>query len=250
MKYQTAQWYSGVSYNVNDGVFYNGVDYICTTAHTSTSTFDATKFSILTSADTYVSPVLTQIRNDRFIAVDLVEVHIKNTSNVMAPLYLTNANFNVQYDSATAPDAGVNTYLAQGNFMGFSTVPEEFDVKVGKFTIFLSAVDNDYITRFKDTEIEGKRVVIYKAFLDYNTLAVLNRPAILFDGIIMNVAITESARTCSISVDCSTLFSDYERTNGRKTNTGSNTLYQGIAYDTSMNKSGFTGNTEFKWGKI
>jgi hypothetical protein len=198
---------------------------------------------------TFDSDILNQIYNDRFIAVDLIEIHLKDTSNANIALYLTNGNFNISYDSSTAPDSGLNIYLAQGQFMGFSNVAEEFDVKVGKFSIYLSAIGTDYITTFTENEVEGRRVVIYKAFLDINTLAIVSSPIMLFDGIIMNVGITESARTCNLSIDCSTLFSDYERNNGRKTNNGSNWLYQGVSYDTAMQKTGFTGNTELKWGK-
>jgi hypothetical protein len=78
----------------------------------------------------------------------------------------------------------------------------------------------------------------------------VNAPVLLFDGNIYNVAITESANSCQINVDCSSLFADFERTAGRKTNNWSNWLYQGIQYDTSMEKSGYVGNSEFKWGKL
>ena len=40
------EWTSTTSYEVNDIVKYLNVIYLCTTAHTSTSTFDATKFDI------------------------------------------------------------------------------------------------------------------------------------------------------------------------------------------------------------
>jgi hypothetical protein len=197
----------------------------------------------------YNNNILDQIYDDRFIAVDLVEIHLKNQLGTNTPLYLTNANFSIAYDSPTAPTAGSNVYTAQGEFMGYSTVPEEFDVKVGKFSIYLSAINNNYINLFTQNEIEGKRVVIYKAFLEYNNLTIIPDPIILFDGIIMNIAITESSRSCSIGIDCSTLFSDYERTNGRKTNNNSNWLFQGVEYDKAMDKTGFTGNTELKWGR-
>jgi hypothetical protein len=197
----------------------------------------------------FTTQILDQIYDDRFVAVDLIEIHLKNQAGANTPLYLTNANFSMAYDSPTAPTAGVNTYTAQGEFMGFSTVPEEFDVKVGKFSIYLSAVNNSYINLFTQGEVEGKRVCIYKAFLDFNTLQIIPDPVLIFDGIIMNIAITESSRSCSVSIDCSTLFSDYERTNGRRTNNNSNWLFQGVEYDRAMDKTGFTGNTELKWGR-
>jgi hypothetical protein len=250
MKYFPRTWIPSTAYSANEAVLYSGLVYYCLTTHTSTSTFDSTKFRLITEADNYTSPVRTQVYNDRFIAVDLVELHIKNLSGVLEPLYLCNSAVNISYKSPTSHNSGTQVYAAQGEFMGFSNVPEEFDVKVGKFSVYLSAIGNNYINLFKDTDIEGKRVVIYKAFLDYNTLGVLDTPVMLFDGTIHNVAITESSRTASLTVDCSTLFADFERINGRRTTKGSNTLYQGSDYDQCMDKAGINGNTEIKWGRV
>jgi hypothetical protein len=197
----------------------------------------------------FSTEILDQIYDDRFVAVDLVELHLKQPWGEAAPLLLTNCNLNIIYTSPTNPTPSNNVYTAQGEFIGYSTVPEEFDVKVGKFSIYLSAVNNNYVTRFAKNDVEGLRVCIYKAFLDYNTLEIIDNPILLFDGIIMNIAITESSRSCSVSIDCSTLFSDYERTNGRGTNNNSNWLYQKTNYDKCMDKTGFAGNTELKWGR-
>jgi hypothetical protein len=53
-----------------------------------------------------------------------------------------------------------------------------------------------------------------------------------------------------MTLECSSLFADFERTAGRKTNNWSNWLYQGVEYDTAMEKASFVGQIEFKWGKI
>jgi hypothetical protein len=106
------------------------------------------------------------------------------------------------------------------------------------------------ISKFIDNNVEGSRVKISKAFLDLNTLYIIDNPVLLFDGSIYNIAITETERSCQINIDCSTLFADFERTAGRMTNNWSNWLYQGLQYDTSMEKSGYVGNTEFLWGRI
>lgn len=250
MKYFPRTWAASTTFTINEAVLYSGLVYYCTTTHTSGSTFDGTKFRQILDSDNYTSPVRTQVYNDRFIAVDLIELHIKNLSGVLSPLYLTNSAINISYTSPTSHNGSSQVYAAQGEFMSFSNVAEEFDVKVGKFSIYLSAINTNYISLFKDTDIEGKRVCIYKAFLDYNTLGLLDRPVMLFDGTIMNVSIVESSRTASLTVDCSSLFADFERTAGRKTNRGSNTLFQGSDYDQCMDKAGINGNTEIKWGRV
>lgn len=208
---------------------------------------------------TYSSSLTQQFTATSFICVDLVELHLKTYDKVSNPLHLTSAGFDIRYDSPTSPDSGVNTYSAQGDYMGFSSVSEEFDVKVGKFSIYLGALSNNYVQNFvyqnpvtgQRVETEGCRVVIYKAFLDRNTnLSIIDTPILVFDGVIYNINISESAVTSQITIDCATLFADFERTAGRRTNNGSNWLYQGSTYDTSLEKSGIVGNSEYKWGKV
>ena len=200
---------------------------------------------------TYSTSTRNQFYADNFIAVDCVEIHLDT------PLYLTNSHWPISFDSATAPTSGINNYDPQGDFIGFSTVSEDFDVRVGKFTITLSALGPNFVQKFVDfTEqqklnIEGRRVVIYKAFLNPSAaFSIVDQPIIIFDGMIFNVAVSESDATATIQLDCATLFADFERQAGRKTNNGSNWLYLGYSGDTCMEKSGFVGQQEFKWGRV
>jgi hypothetical protein len=193
---------------------------------------------------TFSNEVRTEFYRENFIAVDLVELHLTT------PVYLASGGINIAFNSDTAPTAGTNSYTAQGDFLGFSTLNEDFDVRVGKFTIYLSAVGNSYVNKFVDRDYEGRRVVVYKAFLNYSNLSIVGTPIMIFDGQIYNAAITEKSNSCQINVECSSLFADFERTAGRKTNTNSNWFYQGVEYDTSMDKSGIVGQSEFKWGRL
>jgi len=191
---------------------------------------------------------------DHTIAIDCVEIHLKDNLGANQALYLCDGGFDISFDSATAPNAGVNTYQAQGNFIGFSGMSEDMDVKVGKFTVSLSALGNDYISKFINYEVEGKRICIYKAFLSFGStgadpLSLVAAPILMYDGTIYNFSIQETAKSCQISVDCSSLFADFERTNGRKSNNWSNWLFQSVQYDKAFEKAGWVGQTEFKWGR-
>ena len=192
---------------------------------------------------TYPTTTRDEFYRDKFICVDLLEMYLTDAVGDPAYLYLCSGGFDISFNS--------NTYTAQGDLIGFSTVPEEFDVKVGKFSIYLSGLGSGMVDRFIDKDFEGKRVVIRKAFLDFDpmNLDIINSPIIIFDGQIHNVSITETQNSASINVECSTLFADFERTAGRKTNNGSNWLYQGTNYDVAFEKSGFVGQSEFKWGR-
>lgn len=188
---------------------------------------------------------------DHNFAVDLIEIHLASGA-----LYLSSAAIDVDYDSATAPDSGVNTYSAQGQFMGYTPISEDFDVRVGKFSVNLSGLPSGYIDKFVGQEPEGTRVCVYKAFLDLNTLEVIGTDSaggsgaiLMFDGEIYNVSIQETAETCTIGIDVSSHFADFERAAGRRTNNWANWLFQGSQYDTCMEKAGFVGNSEFLWGR-
>lgn len=200
------------------------------------------------------TPNRDEYYRDHTISVDCVELHLKDNLGANQALYLCNGGFDVSFDSSTAPNSGINTYSAQGNFIGFTGMSEDMEVKVGKFTISLSALNNDYLSKFINYEVEGKRVVIYKCFLNYGNdgaqpLALVAPPIMMYDGTIYNFSVQETAKTCQISLDCSSLFADFERTNGRKTNNWSNWLFQGSQVDKCFEKAGWVGQTEFKWGR-
>ena len=185
---------------------------------------------------TYLSTTRDEFYRDHCFAVDIVSIALPSGT-----LYLNTGGVNITYDS--------NTYTAQGDFLGFSKLSEDFDVKVGKFTIYLSGLGTNYISKFASGGTEGARVKISKTFLNLSTLAIIDTPVLLFDGSIYNIAITETAKSCQINIDCSSLFADFERTAGRMTNNWSNWLFQGVSYDLCMSKAGFVGNTEFLWGR-
>ena len=189
------------------------------------------------------------------IAIDCVELHLASAQNTSQPLYFCSGGADLAFDSATAPTPGTNVYTAQGDFIGFSPMSEDFDVKVGKFSIYLSGVGTGMVNRLITTEVEGKRVVIYKAFLNFGLqgtgpLQLAAAPILMFDGIIYNFAVSETENSCQVSIDCSSLFADFERSNGRRTNNWSNWLLQGSRQDYAFEKAGFVGKTEFKWGRI
>lgn len=185
-----------------------------------------------------------EYKRGKFIAVDLVELYINDANGNPNYQYLTNAGFDI--------DWGGNTYTANGDFLGFSKVSEDFDVKVGKFSIYLSALNSTMLNAVYQHNPEGKRVIIRKGFLDFQpmTLDIIDTPIMIFDGVIFNISITESAATASLQIDCATLWADFERSKGRKTNTQSNWLFQRHTQrDTCFEQAGYVGNTEFKWGR-
>lgn len=196
----------------------------------------------------------TEIRDEfyrkKFIAVDVVYLGIPDsTGAVTNSSVLRLCTGGIDLDLLDPFDV-LQTYTAQGDFIGFSTVTEEFDVKVGKFSIYLSGLGTDMVSRWIDRDVEGKQVQIAKVFLDYNTLEVINAPYVVFDGIIYNISVVESNTTCNVNIECATLWADFERTTGRMTNNQSNWRFQfGVTTDKSFEKTATVGNVEYKWGR-
>jgi len=105
------------------------------------------------------------------------------------------------------------------------------------------------VDKFLNKDFEGSPVQIFRAFLDYQTLAPLGTIPI-FSGYIYNVTIQESAVTCTIEISCSTLWSDFDRTAGRMTDNNSNWRFQGgNTADKAFNKTATIGTISFNWGK-
>jgi hypothetical protein len=151
---------------------------------------------------------------DHTIAIDCVELHLKDNSGANETLFLCSGGANLTFASPTAPNGTSNTYTAQGDFIGFTALTEDFDVKVGKFSVFLSGIGNSFVNKLIDYEIEGKRAVIYKAFLGFGAsgqdpLALVAAPLLMFDGVIYNFGVEESDRSCRIAIDISSLFADF-----------------------------------------
>lgn len=191
----------------------------------------------------YPQTIRDEIYRQNIFSVDLLEIHFAGN-----PQYMCNGGFDIAVDTPTAPNSGVNTYYAQGEFLQFGGITEDFDVKVGKLSVTISGI-SDTLPIYTNVNMSASRVVLYRCFLDLTTGAVVESPILLFDGQIHNVSISESARSCVVSLDISSLFADFERTNGRKTNNDSNWRFQGYKFDTCFEKSGMLKNTDILWGR-
>ena len=179
---------------------------------------------------------------DHNFAVDLFRMFLKDSSGGVDNINICTGMIDLTYNG--------NPYSAQGEFMGYSAVQEDFDVKLGKITITLSGIDTSFVDKFTSIDQIGSEIRIGKVFLDLNTLDIISDYAmVMFIGEIYNVSIQENSETCTINVECASVFADFERSAGRRTNDWSNWYLQGQKYDTAFEKAGFVGQTEFLWGR-
>ena len=185
-----------------------------------------------------------------FFSQELVYIGLRDGSGNQsitstAALRLATGGINVPI---TEVDSVTRTYLAQGDFLGFSTVTEEFDVKLGKTSFTLSGANLTMVNNFLNKDFEGSPVQITRVFLNYDDLTPLGS-MVVFDGYIYNVSIAKSQVTCQITVDCATLWADFDRRAGRMTDNNSNWRFLRDTSDRSFDKTAIIGNKEFLWGK-
>jgi len=182
----------------------------------------------------------TKLAARTLFAADLIELHLDT------PLYFTSTNIDIDYDSATAPDAGSNTYLAQGQFLFFGNIVESSDLRVGQIDMTFTAVDTTTVALLINNEYLNKRVVIYRAILNDDYSFTNDDVYTIFDGRILGYSIREETNTATIVITVASQFADFERTNGRRTNPASQN--REFASDQGMNFSAQI-IQDIRWGR-
>jgi hypothetical protein len=186
------------------------------------------------------SSLETKLGARSVFGVDLIELHLSTS------LYFTSSNIDIDFDSNTAPDSGANTYLAQGQFLYFSNITESSDLRVGQVDLTFTAVDTTTVALLLNNNYMNKRVVIYRAILENDYSFTSDDVFTVFDGRIMNYSIRETDSTATVTMTVASLFADFERKNGRRSNDASQqSVFSG---DLGMNFSAEIVK-DIKWGR-
>jgi len=186
------------------------------------------------------SSLETKLGAKSIFGVDLIELQLSTA------LYFTSSNIDIDFDSNTAPDSGVNTYLAQGQFLYFGNIVESSDLRVGQVDLTFTAVDTTTVALLLNNNYMNKRVVIYRAILDDDYSFTSDDVFTVFDGRIMNYNIRETESTATVTMTVASLFADFERKNGRRTNNASQQRV--FSSDLGMNFSAEIVK-DIKWGR-
>lgn len=141
-----------------------------------------------------------------------------------APFHLFEAYFDsgTAYATDAARDVvwGGHTYLANGQFLGFDGVAEAADLQVTEAHVQLSGVDQTWVALVLAENYIDRRIVIYKAFLDPATDALVVDPGAIFDGRMDSPTIEEDPDSgkCTVTLTATSHWTDFERRPGRHTN--------------------------------
>jgi len=137
------------------------------------------------------------------------------------------------------------TYTASSIFLGISEVTESPEVAVDSLSIGFSGADQTIIALLLNNDYSEADATIYRGFLDDNQ-ALIADPFILFKGKVESFELEENINASQVNINITSHWADFERIQGRKTNTSSQQLY--FSGDLGFNyASQSTG--DIKWGR-
>lgn len=183
---------------------------------------------------------------DRSATPAFVAELLKSTNS---PCYLVDAFFDDGTISMTDAWRPVlwngTTYTANGHFLSFDGLTETAELQVPSLTLTVAAVDQAWIATALTKPYLDRRLVIYKAFLDY-VQAVVSSPIVIFDGRLDGMVVADSPDgKCTVAVTATSQWGDFQRTPGRHTNPAEQQVFfpgdQFFQYCSNLNK-------QIKWG--
>ena len=177
--------------------------------------------------------VQTYLANRSQLRISLIEIE-----TVASTVYYTTAPFDVTYNG--------NDYQAEGNFIGVSGVEENADLIISSCNLIISALNVDNITTYATSSIINKSVIVRSAYLDPTDMSIVGTPIITFKGKITGYTVADAATTATITLEISSVFANFDKTNGRYTNEGS--FHREHPQDRSM-EFAHENLKDLKWGR-
>lgn len=135
------------------------------------------------------------------------------------------------------------TYQASSHLLGLSDVSESGKLRVGSYSIQLSAVSQEYVSMLLSQNWINRTMIIKRAFI-FNG-AIDGTPFTLFEGQLTNFEIDENKDKSTIRVTAASHWADFERVTGRLTNDSSQKYY--FAGDNGMRYAAQSVKN-LKWG--
>ena len=182
------------------------------------------------------SEMLAEVNADENHPFNLISVALDSGT-----VYLTDSFKTITY--------GGNDYLATGHFLGFDSIPESAMIEVATVTGTLSGVDKTYISALLSEDYIDRSVEVYKGFYNSSMQPVVN-PLLVFGGTINGATINEDPEggTCEIELSVSSIFSNFERLNGRHTTDAEQQFH--FSGDKGFEFCSEVDGKDLHWGKL
>lgn len=184
------------------------------------------------------STITNELRRDRIRFADLLELHFESPND----LYLTNGPLDITVDTDTTTG---KTFAANGELLTFDSIQETGQARVNQINFALSGASNTITNLFLNNNYVDRRIVVYRYFFNEQSVAI-GTPVMLFDGEMTSFQINESGTSSTVNVTSSSVFYDFDRINGRRTNTTSQQTH--YAFDKGMDFASVV-DDRIKWGK-
>jgi hypothetical protein len=185
---------------------------------------------------------------DRGASAAFLTELVKSTNS---PCFLLDAYFDDGVISMTDAWRSVSysgrTYTANGHFLNFDGLTETADLQVPSVNVSVSSVDQSWVSIALTKPYLDRRLVIYKAFLDYTQL-LISSPVIMFDGRLDGMTISDSPDgKCTVGIVATSLWGDFYRKPGRHTNPQEQGVFfpgdRFFEYCSNLNR-------QIKWGAL
>jgi len=153
------------------------------------------------------SSLIAELAKDSFTMVHLIELAIGSGINI------TDCAHDVTYSGTT--------YLASNQLLDIGSARETQDLRVNTVTVELSTSDQNsaYLAIFLANDWVNRSAVIKKACISNGS--VVGAPLTIFNGQISTWQAAERSGRSAIRVAIASHWADFEKTNGRLTNSSS-----------------------------
>lgn len=182
------------------------------------------------------SATIAELAKDSFNLATLVKL------NFSTPLKLTDWGRNVEALS--------QTWTSSSHILSIDSPVETQELRVNTLNISVSGVeqsfssiflaDNPGVSTYMDVEVE-----VYRACMD-DSDAVIGVPILVFKGLITGFDINDSLDSSTLNIECASHWKDFEKQNGRRTNTNSQKVH--FAGDIGFDWAALT-IADLRWGK-
>lgn len=169
--------------------------------------------------DQEYTPTETDLTNNRNLGAtintylanqSLVKLTLLEIETTTGTVYYTDGPFDIDHNG--------NTYLAQGNFLSVTDIEENTDLVITNCVLNISALDSANLSKFAISGNINKTITVSTAYLDPTDNSIVGTPIINFKGNIVGYSVSDARNTATISLEVASLFANFERVGGRRTN--------------------------------